>query len=173
VASSRREALLRIHRHRLPVEDLEDCYSQATLELLGSVRRGRVFEGRSHIANALDQRLCSRIDDRSRALGGRSPMAAALAVAIPLTGLDCVDQQADVERLVQLRQQLRLVVAAAKQLSADQRLALCAQLDGPRGAAELCVRQGWSAERYRKLGQRARTRLKALVDCPDPGAASD
>lgn len=173
VASARREKLLGAHRHRLPVEELEDCYSQATLELLGSVRRGRVFKSRSHIANALDQRLSSRIDDRHRALGGRSPIAAALAAALPLTGMHYADERADVEEIVQLRQQLRLVIAAAAHLTVDQRLALRAQLSGRPGAEDLCRREGWSAERYRKLAQRARARLRVLVECPDLGSASD
>jgi DNA-directed RNA polymerase specialized sigma24 family protein len=173
VASARREDLLRINRHRLTAEDLEDCYGQATLELLGSVRHGRAFKSRQHIANALDQRLSSRIDDRRRALSGRSPMAAALAVALPLTGVEHADERADVERLVQLRQQLRMVIDAATQLSSDQRLALHAQLSGPASAGELCRREGWSSEKYRKLAQRARARLRGLLECPDPGCASD
>jgi hypothetical protein len=43
VARARRELLLRVHRHRLRAEDLEDCYSQATLELLAHARRGGRF----------------------------------------------------------------------------------------------------------------------------------
>jgi hypothetical protein len=39
VAASRRDRLLRVHRRRLRFEDLEDCYSQATLELLLRSRR--------------------------------------------------------------------------------------------------------------------------------------
>ena len=40
VAQARRELLLRSHRHRLRKEDLEDCFSQATLELLAQARDG-------------------------------------------------------------------------------------------------------------------------------------
>jgi hypothetical protein len=40
VARAKRELLLRVHRHRLRREDLEDCFSQATLELLANARRG-------------------------------------------------------------------------------------------------------------------------------------
>ncbi len=43
VASARRALLLRVHRHRLRPQDLEDCYSQATLELLVHVRAGGRF----------------------------------------------------------------------------------------------------------------------------------
>jgi hypothetical protein len=35
--------LLRVHRHRLRREDLEDCYGQATLELVILARGGRAF----------------------------------------------------------------------------------------------------------------------------------
>jgi DNA-directed RNA polymerase specialized sigma24 family protein len=173
VVTAKREQLLRVHRHRLSVEDLEDCYSQATLELLGSVRRGRVFKSRSHFANALAQRLSSRVDDRRRALGGRSPMAAALAVALPLNGMEYADERADLEQVVLLRQRLRMVIAVAGQLTVDQRLALQAQVGGRSSASELCRQEGWSAEKYRKLAQRARSRLRLLVECPELRSASD
>ncbi len=75
-----RDLLLRVHRHRLRREDLEDCYSQATLELLARAARERAVRAAAlHIANALEQRFLSRIQDRRRALAGRSPMQAALA----------------------------------------------------------------------------------------------
>ena len=40
VAQARRELLLRSYRHRLRKEDLEDCFGQATLELLAQARAG-------------------------------------------------------------------------------------------------------------------------------------
>lgn len=43
VAAAKRDVLLRVHRHRLRREDLEDAYSQASLELVVLARRGRVF----------------------------------------------------------------------------------------------------------------------------------
>jgi len=43
MAHARRELLLRAHRFRLRREDLEDCYSQATLELMLRARRGKFF----------------------------------------------------------------------------------------------------------------------------------
>lgn len=55
VALARRDLLLRVHRHRLRPEDLEDCYSQATLELLTRARAGGRFEDATHISNALAQ----------------------------------------------------------------------------------------------------------------------
>jgi hypothetical protein len=52
VASARRDLMLRVHAFRLRREDLEDCYGQATLELMLRVRRGGSFADRGHIANA-------------------------------------------------------------------------------------------------------------------------
>jgi hypothetical protein len=43
VARAKRELLLRANRYQLGREDLEDCYSQATLELVAHVHRGGVF----------------------------------------------------------------------------------------------------------------------------------
>jgi len=43
VARAKREVLLRAYRHRLRLEDLEDCYSQAALELVAQARKGRAF----------------------------------------------------------------------------------------------------------------------------------
>jgi DNA-directed RNA polymerase specialized sigma24 family protein len=168
VARSRRELLLAAHRHRLTHEDLEDCYSQATLELLKGVRSGVTFSGRSHIANALEQRFLSRIHDRRRALSGRSPIEAAMALALPLAaweggGVEVADARADVERLALLRHDLRLIGRLALQLSPDQRLVLTTQLSGDMKRGEFCRTHGWSAEKYRKVAQRARARLALLL----------
>jgi hypothetical protein len=38
VSALKRDVLLRVHRHRLGFEDLEDCYSPATLELVSRAR---------------------------------------------------------------------------------------------------------------------------------------
>src|SRR6266516_3832628 len=84
VAHAKREVLLRVYRHLLRREDLEDCYSQATLELLAYARRGGNFSDASHLGNKLELRYLSRIRDMRRALGGRSPMQAALATALSL-----------------------------------------------------------------------------------------
>ncbi|HEY4427910.1 MAG TPA: hypothetical protein VGN08_06880 [Solirubrobacteraceae bacterium] len=43
VARARRDLLLRAHRFRLRREDLEDCYSQATLELITRALRGATW----------------------------------------------------------------------------------------------------------------------------------
>jgi hypothetical protein len=168
VAHAKRELLLRVHRHRLRPEDLEDCFSQATLELLASVRRGRLFAGREHLANALEQRFQSRIRDRRRALSGRSPLLAALEDAVPLGGrgdreVEVRDARADVHQLVARRMDLRRLLEVAPGLSSDQRLVLAFQAFGV-GRAEFCRRFGWSFEKYRKVAQRARARLGDLMD---------
>jgi hypothetical protein len=166
VARSRRELLLASHRHRLGHEDLEDCYSQATLELLTRARR-EGFAGVTHIANALEQKFLSRIHDRRRALSGRSPIQAALASSLSLSGgacagVDVADARAEVERLTFLRHDLRNIARLSHELSSDQRLVLASELSGEPGCAEFCRKHGWSTEKYRKVAQRARARLLRL-----------
>src|ERR1700730_18649866 len=87
VAISAWEWLLRVHHHRLKRADLEDCLGQATLELLAAAARGQQFVDTDAIRAALDQRFQSRIIDRQRALGGRSPITASLHPAPPLDAL--------------------------------------------------------------------------------------
>ena len=168
MASARRDLMLRVHAFRLRREDLEDCYGQATLELMLRVSRGGVFADRGHIANALEQRFLSRIHDRRRALAGRSPIAAAMEGATSLSAMaareaDPVDERAELESLVMRRQQLRRLGEVASQLSADQRLALACQVGLQMSSSEFCERFGWSAEKYRKVTQRARARLRRLM----------
>ena len=66
---------------------------------------------RAHLANVLEQRFVSRIQDRRRALRGRSPAQAALDSALPLgdgsEGIEVEDVRAELERLVLLRLDLR------------------------------------------------------------------
>jgi hypothetical protein len=167
VARSRRDLLLSVHRHRLPREDLEDCYSQATLELLTRAKRRGAFASRAHIANALELKLLSRIHDRRRALSGRSPIEAAIATAIPLSGcenrgVEVPDTHADVERLVMLRHDLSHIGQISRQLSDDQRLVLSSQLSQDANCGEFCRTHDWSAEKYRKVAQRAHARLRLL-----------
>lgn len=167
VARAKREALLRTHRHRLRGEDLEDCFSQATLELLISVRAGRRFAGRAHVANALELRFLSRVQDRRRALSGRSPLCAALEQALPLGigvehEVEVADPRAEVDVHVAQRLELELIVELAEDLTSDQRLALAGQLSGVQ-RVELCDRLGWSVDKYRKVGQRGRARLRELL----------
>lgn len=83
VSAAKRDVLLRVHRHRLGFEDLEDCFSPATLELMTRARtRARAFVSEAHIADALEQRFLSRISDRRRAVSGRSPIQAATHAAL-------------------------------------------------------------------------------------------
>jgi hypothetical protein len=169
VSRAERDLLLRVHRHRLRREDLEDCYSQATLELVAHVRRGGRYASALHLANALEQRLVSRVNDRRRALMGRSPMQAALEAAASLDGPDgerveVADNRAELETLVQLRHQLREVISHSRELTHDQRLVLAAQLEGV-NRDSFCRHYGWSGEKYRKVAQRARARLRALSTC--------
>jgi DNA-directed RNA polymerase specialized sigma24 family protein len=150
-------------------EDLEDCYSQAMLELVAQVRAGRGFANARHLANALEVRFNSRISDRRRALSGRSPMEAALETARTLAdgddGISVIDRRADVERVVLAREEVRRVGDAARELTPDQRVVLAAQLGSSEvSAAELCATHGWSIDKYRKVSQRARARLARLTD---------
>jgi DNA-directed RNA polymerase specialized sigma24 family protein len=180
VAAGKRELLLRVHRHRLRREDLEDCYGQATLELLILARRGRAFASRAHIGNALEQRFLARVQDRRRAVSGRSPIAAALEAAVPLGGenqtLDLPDTRSEPERAVIARDELSRVGECLSELSEDQRLVLGWQV--VQGACEeFCRLHGWSPEKYRKVAQRARSRLRSLmsssIGVPAPGGVSE
>jgi len=166
VARTRRELLLAYHRRQLGPEDLEDCYSQATLELLTRARRGEAFSDAAHIASALEQKFLSRIHDRRRALSGRSPIQAALAGSLPIgsacSGIDVTDARADVEHLILLRHDLRSIVRLSHELSGDQRLVLASQLMGE-SCAEFCRKHRWSKEKYRKVAQRGRARLLRRV----------
>jgi DNA-directed RNA polymerase specialized sigma24 family protein len=176
VAHAARGLLLSVNRHRLSREDLEDCYSQATVELVAQARGGELrFSSQAHLRNTLELRFASRIMDRRRALGGRSPAQAMLDGALSLGAVgkrevEIADVRADVEPLVLLRLQLRSVERAAHALSPDQRLVLACQIGLQMGAEEFCRRFGWSHEKHRKVAQRARARLRALLDEPERGA---
>lgn len=171
VSRARRELLLRAYRYRLRPEDLEDCYSQATLELVTYARERMTFASTAHLANVLEQRFVSRIQDRRRAIAGRSPMQSALEAALPLNCLgeqevDVIDLRAGLEQIVLLREDLRRIGDLASLLSADQRLVLASQV-GQIGRSAFCARHGWSHEKYRKVAQRARTRLSQLMNDGD------
>jgi DNA-directed RNA polymerase specialized sigma24 family protein len=174
VAAAKRGLLLRVHRHRLRREDLEDCYSQATLELIAHVKAGGSFAGREHITNAIELRFVSRARDRRRALGGRSPIQAALEQAEMLgaiAGVEIVDRGAEVDAKVILREELRRLSRLVGLLSVDQRRVLASQVGGE-PCAQFCSRSGWSREKYRKVAQRARARLRELMSQADvPSAA--
>ncbi len=149
VARSKRELLLGANRFRL--------------------RTGGTFRDALAVGRALEVRFASRIRDRQRALGGRSPMVAALETAMRVgqpgeDAIPIVDPRVDVERLVLLRDELRRVQRLARALTADQQLVLREQLQcGEQRCQDFCRRAGWSAEKYRKVAQRARARLRALM----------
>ncbi len=169
VVGARREILLRVHRRRLRREDLEDSLSQASLELVVQARRGAVFSDAAHVARMLEQRFLSRVQDRRRAIEGRSPAHAAFELALA-DGLfedsedEVADPRAEVEALVERRIELQRIGSLMGSLTADQRLVLESQLYTQIDVEELCERLGWSYEKYRKVAQRARARLRRLLD---------
>lgn len=154
-----------IARHRggaIGLWDLEDLYSQATLEVLARAKRDPGLRTSAHIRNSLRQKFAARVVDEQRAAAGRSPAAYARARHQPLdhaadarlaTDRDAPAQLIALETLTELR-------AAIGDLSDDQRLVLASQLHGetPRDCQ---ARTGWSSEKYRKVAQRARARLTA------------
>lgn len=173
VARSRHDVLLRLNAHRLSREDLEDCYSQAVLELLASIEAGRGYASPLHMARVLEQRFVSRIQDRRRALAGRSPMQAALHGARPLAadgaphGIDPPDPRLEPELLTIVRDELRRALRSSSGLTRDQRLAIGTHLAAPGEQDEIRRALGWSAEKHRKVSQRARARLRRLMEEPD------
>jgi len=177
VAHAARGRLLSVHRRLLRWEDLEDCYSQATVELVAQARDGTLrYSGREHLRNTLALRFASRIADRRRALHGRSPAQATLDGALSLNTVgrseaEIADPRADVERRATLRHDLRCLERAARSLTADQRLLLACQVGLRMGAEEFCGRFGWSHEKHRKVAQRARARLRTLLEESDEGIA--
>jgi hypothetical protein len=175
VAAAKREILLRVHRHRLRREDLEDCYGQATFELLVLARRGRAFASRTHIANALEQRFLARVLDRRRAIAGRSPIAAAIEGAVSFTAvheqLELPDTRTEPERLIVARELLVRVLGHMSSLTPDQRLVLATQLALAMRCEEFCRWQRWTPEKYRKVAQRGRARLRALLAAEESSPA--
>jgi hypothetical protein len=167
VARAKRELVLRANRHRLRREDLEDCYSQATLELVAHARRGATFADATHVGNTLELRFSSRVRDMRRALAGRSPIQMALEGAVSLGGpgeqeMALADRKAEVERRVLLREELRRIGRLADRLTADQALVLAGQV-AQIGCADFCRRFGWTREKYRKVAQRGRKKLAQLL----------
>jgi DNA-directed RNA polymerase specialized sigma24 family protein len=178
VAHSARGRLLSVHRAWLRWEDLEDCYSQATVELVAQARRGELrCTSRASLRGMLELRFVSRVRDRRRALRGRSPDQAMLDGALSLGGagrpeVEIADPRADVERRTMLRLDLRSLELAARGLSSDQRLVLACQVGLQMSAGEFCATFGWSAEKHRKVAQRARARLRRLLAEPPAAAAA-
>ncbi len=161
-----------MYRRLLRHEDLEDCYSQATYELIAQARAGSLrYSSRAHLLNTLQLRFTSRVTDRRRALRGRSPTQAVLDEALPFGALreqgeELADPHADVERRALLRHELRSLQDAARELTPDQRLVLACQIGLQMDSPEFCRRFGWSPAKHRKVAQRARTRLRLLLERP-------
>ena len=159
--------MLRLHRHKLRPDDLEDAYSQTTYELLLFVRRGGRFANRRLLASAIEHRFLSRISDRRRALSGRSPIEALLENAAALDGEEAArmparDGSCDPERVAMLRHELCEVSEQMRRLTADQRLVLGSQALSI-NRAEFIAAHAWSGEKYRKVAQRGRARLRVLT----------
>jgi DNA-directed RNA polymerase specialized sigma24 family protein len=177
VAHAARGLLLAVYRPWLRREDLEDCYSQATLELVAQARRGELrYSSRAHLRSLFELRFVSRVRDRRRALNGRSPAQAMLDGALSLSGpgrgeAEIADPRADIERRTLLRYELRTLERAAHRLSSDQRLVLACQIGLQMSTDEFCARFGWSHEKHRKVAQRARARLRRLTGEPATAAS--
>lgn len=161
-----------MHARRLRREDLEDCYSQTALELISRAREGAPYVSAPHIARVLEQRFVSRIHDRRRALEGRSAAQAAFEQALASdlfggTGEQVVDRQADLHRLVEMRMELQRIAGLLQDLTPDQRDVLASQIYQRVECAEFCAQRGWTHEKYRKVAQRGRARLRELMDAPE------
>ena len=166
VAAERRAALLVSYEGRLEREELEDCLSQATFELIRSARAGRCFEDSGHVANALELRFRSRIVDRHRARGAR-PAPVALD-GDGEEGRALEDPAPRFERGVEARFELARLRELIAELSVDEQRVLALQAAGvPRG--EICARLGWKLERYRSTARRATHKLSCLVTASDRG----
>jgi DNA-directed RNA polymerase specialized sigma24 family protein len=158
-----RATLLRVHAHRALDVDLEDIYSQAVIELLLRARRDPTLATRAHVRNALRQKLEGRISDHRRAIAGRSAAAAGRATALPLDAFcESLANDEDTAASALARVELREILGASKALSADQRAALASVAAGEHPRA-CCQRKGWSIDKYRKLVQRGRARLRAQL----------
>jgi len=156
LASRKRAALLSAYRGKLRPDELEECLSQAVLELLVRAGRGDGFASPLHVERSLEQKLRSRITDRLRARAGRSPLLAAIERSggdAELAGV--ADPRVGVEETVALRELLVRITEAARKLTAAQRLALATQLGAGGGSG--------AGEKERKARQRAREKLRALV----------
>ena len=169
VSRAKWDQLLRVHRGRLPRPDLEDCLQQATLELVVQARRGSVAADAQIIAGALQHKFRSRIIDRQRALGGRSPATQANAHATSIDALDgVIPGDHDTPREVIAREELRRITSRLRDLTPDQRLVLANQTFVHLTPAEFCQQHGWTLEKHRKVAQRGRARLEQLLDDREP-----
>lgn len=172
VVRTKRKALLWAYRYMLRREDLEECFGQASMELIRYVRAGGAFSHTRHAAAALELRFLSRVQDRRRALSGRSPIQAASEGALATGSLgdgyaDQADVRCAVEELAMMRMELRLAPMLARGLTADQRLVLACQVGLQMERGEFCALFGWSFAKYRRVAQRARARMRDLSERVD------
>jgi DNA-directed RNA polymerase specialized sigma24 family protein len=170
VVSEQRARLLRVHRGALRADDLEDCYAQATLELVYRLRHGPPFHSAQHIQHALTQKLRSRINDRQRAIAGRSPITHALERAATLHDLPTVlAAREDTPTQALARHELAQIRSASAQLRPRaQQLLAGAQIGLSTG--QLAQVLDLPTETARKALQRARAQTLALVRDPDRSA---
>ena len=171
MALARRELMLGVHRFRLRREDLEDCYSQATLELF---RRGEVGAG---VCESPAHRECHRAEVSLE--GSRSPARDLRTEpdAGGNGGRRRAGRRGDDDRdrgsplgTGQGRDPASGIGAPsgnALQLTPDQRLVLASQVALGIGCDEFCRLHGWSPEKYRKVAQRGRARLRRLMSVED------
>ena len=73
------------------------------------------------------------------------------------------DPTSDIAERLAGQDDVRRLRELADELTADQRLVLACQVALDMDCQEFCSRFGWSAEKFRKVAQRARARLRALV----------
>ena len=107
-------------------------------------------------------------------MSGRSPIQAANHTALrPVVDQEgggetspvaaVADPVADVAARVADRDDVRRLRELADELTADQRLVLACQVALDMECQGFCARFGWSAEKFRKVAQRGRARLRVLV----------
>ena len=168
VAQARRELLLRAHRHRLRKEDLEDCYSQATLELLAQARGGGAGSPAARTWRTCSSSASSRASTTAAARcagAARAGRAGERAAVGRRRGgdVEVADVRAEVEQARDAAD--GPAQPAAGRARADPRSAAGShqQVDSGMDCAEFCRRFGWSKEKYRKVAQRARARLRELL----------
>jgi hypothetical protein len=172
VVQAKRTGLLWAYRCTLRRADLEECFGQASMELIRYVRAGGTFSHVGHAAAALELRFLSRVQDRQRALAGRSPVQAVWEGALAAGSLgdshtNVADVRCAVEELAMMRMELRLVPVLARELTPDQRLVLACQVGLQMGRVEFCELFGWSFAKFRKVAHRASERMRALSEQVD------
>jgi hypothetical protein len=134
---------------------------KAAAVVLG-IARGAIDD---FIALASNKPLTFRSPSASKAML-RDETYAQCALAHPGAdgrAVEVADPRADVERRTLLRYELHTLQRAAHGLTSDQRLVLACQIALQMSAAEFCATFGWSAEKHRKVAQRARARLRRLA----------